>query len=357
MSVSRPARCLFSGTAIPRVRPALRCRSFHASPNLYKKKKKANTPANLFREYTAEERLALEKKYTPAQLAAIEAGEAAIDPKDLHERGVVRTDIGALDYFDDLSKLRPVVDRKDNYEGPIDPAARLMTGDEMMESHFKTWDAAKLEDPPLPNARTMSREEWEDLDFQKKESSALAMMKADDRAPMFMGTNGPIPIEHTTSFMAPELPRMFDDEDGKKKIEVKESEEEDADPRDPEGVYNKLIKQTGLTLDQILEYKVKILVQHRVVNQTRLGKIQSLYALAVAGNGNGRLGIGEAKGQETEETSSKARIAAIRAMQPIPRYEERTIYGEVEGKVAAVKVKLMTRPPGKLILLSALYIC
>ena len=136
--------------------------------------------------------------------------------------------------------------------------------------------------------------------------------------------------------------------DDKPKVPVKKAvHEEEADPRDPEGVYDRLIKQTGLTLDQIMDYKVKILVQHRVVNQTRLGKIASIYMLAVAGNGNGRLGIGEAKGQETEETSNNAKIAAIRAMQPIPRYEERTIFGEVEGKVSAAEVKLMCRPPGK----------
>jgi small subunit ribosomal protein S5 len=97
-----------------------------------------------------------------------------------------------------------------------------------------------------------------------------------------------------------------------------------------------------------MDCKAKILVRHRVVNQTRLGKIASIYCLAVAGNENGRLGIGEAKGQEIEETSSNARIAAIRNMQPIPRYEERTIFGEVEGKVSAAEVKLMSRPPGKL---------
>lgn len=33
-------------------------------------------------------------------------------------------------------------------------------------------------------------------------------------------------------------------------------------------------------------------------------------------------------------------------MQPILRYEDRTIFGDVEGKVGAVELKLMTRPPG-----------
>ena len=124
-------------------------------------------------------------------------------------------------------------------------------------------------------------------------------------------------------------------------------EEDEYDERDPEGVYNRLRKKTGLTLDEILDLRLKILVKHRVVNQTRLGKIQSMYYLAIAGNGDGRLGIGEAKGIEDEEVMNNARIAAILSMQPIPRYEKRTIYGEVEGKVSAVQVKLMARPPGE----------
>jgi len=41
-----------------------------------------------------------------------------------------------------------------------------------------------------------------------------------------------------------------------------------------------------------------------------------------------------------------ARLAAIRNLQPIPRYEERTIFGDVKGKVSAVEVKLFARPPG-----------
>src|ERR1700761_8639650 len=37
---------------------------------------------------------------------------------------------------------------------------------------------------------------------------------------------------------------------------------------------------------------------------------------------------------------------AIRNMKPIPRYEERTIYGDVTAKVGAVVVQLSSRPPG-----------
>jgi len=357
MSVSRPARCLFSGSSIPHMRVRIRCRNFHTSPNLFERRRpkfasvKASdmgllTPQEKarenFQDYSSEEMAALQKKYTPAQIKAIKAGEAAIDPEDLDTRGVIRTDIGSLPYLDDFSQLRPVLDRAPVYEGPIDPNARLMTGRELEQAWERAYEQALKENPPLP--LPASEDELYDLDYQKAANSRLAIMKADDRAEMFMGTNGPIPIEHTPNFLAPGLPRTFleDEED---KVQVKK---EDADPRDPDGQYNRLIKQTGLTLDQIMDCKAKILVRHRVVNQTRLGKIASIYCLAVAGNENGRLGIGEAKGQEIEETSSNARIAAIRNMQPIPRYEERTIFGEVEGKVSAAEVKLMSRPPGKL---------
>ncbi|PMD35510.1 hypothetical protein L207DRAFT_546911 [Hyaloscypha variabilis F] len=298
-----------------------------------------------FSDYTSEELRALEKKYTPGQIKAILAGEAAIDVEDLENRGVIRSDIGGLPYFDDLSKLRPVVDREPKYEGPIDPNARRLTPWEAEELWEKEYEKAffEVERPP-----PKTQEEAEELEAKRWGGDQVAMMKADDRVPLYMGSNGPIPREHSQYAFAPGLPRTFlNDEQPKPQVEKeKEKDEEEADPRDPEGVYNRLIKQTGLTLDQILDYKVKILVQHRVVNQTRLGKIASVYCLAVAGNGNGRLGIGEAKGQETEETSINAKIAAIRSMQPIPRYEERTIFGEVEGKVSAAEVKLMCRPPG-----------
>ena len=92
--------------------------------------------------------------------------------------------------------------------------------------------------------------------------------------------------------------------------------------------------------------RVKVLVSHNVVNQTRMGKIRSMYYLSVAGNGNGLLGIGEGKSVEPEEGRKQSLMAAIRNMKPVPRYENRTIYGNLEHKVGATKVQLMARPPG-----------
>lgn len=123
----------------------------------------------------------------------------------------------------------------------------------------------------------------------------------------------------------------------------KQDQEEEEDPR-----LLRLSQQTGLSKEAIRKIRVKNLVSHRVVNQTRMGKIQSLYFLTIAGNQDGMLGIGEGKAAEDEDGRRQAMMNAIRNMKPIPRYEERTIFGEVEGKVGASVVKLSSRPPGEL---------
>lgn len=302
------------------------------------------TSSQLFQSYTAEEKLLLAKKYTPEQMEAIEAGEKAIKPNDLKGKGVMRSDLGTVQYIEDFSRTRSLLDRPQKYNGPIDPNIRFMTPAESNKARQKTWEEYGEEkrawEALQPNR---SKEELKRDDHFIPEDR-LDDLKTRDREPWFVGTDGKfIPREQTPMAFAPGLPKRFSDEE---EAAREKGEEDDVEPRDPDGIYDKLIKSSGLTLDQIFEYNIRILVRHRVVNQTRLGKIASMYCLAIAGNGNGRLGIGEAKGQEMEETMANAKIKAIRSMQPIPRYENRTIFGDVEGKVSAVELKLMSRPPG-----------
>ena len=124
-----------------------------------------------------------------------------------------------------------------------------------------------------------------------------------------------------------------------------EQEEQQEDPH-----MLRLCQQTGMTKDEIRRIRVKNLVSHRVVNQTRMGKIQSLYYLTIAGNQDGMVGIGEGKAAEAEDGVRQAMMNAIRNMRPIPRYEERTIYGEVQAKVGATVVQISSRPPGTFLL-------
>ena len=289
----------------------------------------------LFKPYTEEEKKALAKKYTPAQMEAVEAGEKAVTPEDLDKRGVIRTDIGGLQYLDDLSIVHGVVDKRPEVEEPIDPNVRIMTEreyGEAMEAYMQQFDGLNEKlDKSDPYYHEKSRPNRRDV---------LASIA---ETPKFMGSNGPVRGQLLT---APAVPKFIAGS-GAGLVKKTGVEEGAVDDRDPDGIYDQLRKQTGYSLDEIFEFKVKILVMHRVVNQTRLGKVQSMYILAIAGDGKGKLGLGQAKGQELENTRNLARIAAIRNMQPIPMYERRTIFGEVEAKVSAVEVKLMSRPPGR----------
>lgn len=275
-AVSGPQIRAFSSTPTPAIRKRPGASSSRAKfPNISakdmglaeSKSKEVSALAEHLRPYTAREKKLLATKYTPAQMKAIEAGEAAIDAGDMMKQGRFRTDPLRIDYIDDFATERPVVDKN---------------GTAAME---------KSQQAPLVEGR------------QPMDAAVTRPGKRDDK-------------------------------------EKDKTEEED-----PHML--RLSQQTGLTKEQIRKIRVKNLVTHRVVNQTRMGKIQSLYFLTIAGNQEGMLGIGEGKAAEDEDGRRQAMMNAIRNMKPIARYEERTIYGEVEAKVGASVVKLSARPPGE----------
>jgi len=224
------------------------------------------------RPYTDREKELLAMKYTPDQLEAIEVGEQTIGDEDLQIQGRPRTDPMRISYYDDFSKIRPIIDH---------PAS--------------------------------GSEDTSDIGALLKSSSS--------------------------SSSSPETPT------------VQQTRQQIAESTDPRIL--RVSQQTGLTPAEIQRLRVKNLVSHRVVNQTRMGKIRSMYYLTIAGNGDGLLGVGEGKSVEPEEGLKQSKMAAIRNMRPVPRYEGRTIYGTLEKKVGATKVQLYSRPPGKTTYLSA----
>ncbi|RKF54583.1 putative 37s ribosomal protein s5 [Erysiphe neolycopersici] len=361
LCVARIRRLIVLPSPAPSAQLRARCRSLHISLRLNDKPRRKikslkiedlrilseinqSVPAEeLFPPYDENDKQSLKKIYTEDQLKAIQAGEEAIDPEDLKHQGILRLDMGTLHYFDNLDKSRAALDRKKEYEGPYDPELREAN---LTENIGAALEAAQkvLETAPNPlevnvddHKTTQSGENFKPI------ISRLNVWKIMDTMSLAMGKNGPVPRDNgqVQDFTAPGLPKSFLARDGKNLNAKTEN-----DPRDPDGVYNNLIAQTGLTLDEILAYKIKVLVQHRVSNQTRLGKVPGQYVLAIAGNGDGRLGLGEAKGGDGGQTLNLAKISAIKNMRPIPRYENRTIFGEVDAKVSAVRVKLMARPPG-----------
>ena len=335
MSVSRSLRCLFAN--IPKESPRIR-QSFHTCsplhgrqpkhPNikaedlgLVAKQASIQSPTRPkrgrnrlnFKPYSEKDWEDLAKIYTPEQLEAIKAAEESIDREDLRRQGAIRQDSFALPYFDDLSYIHPVVDKPIRAsESNYDPNLRYKEEDELLDD-VVDW-AQNLPENPEPS-------DW--TKFQDNLRLTVGKEEAE---------------RNSRSYVSPELPVI--------KGLPRYSEADDIDP-----AMRRLMLQTGYTKDDIKKFRIKVLVSHQVRNTTRKGKIESMYYLAIAGNGNGLVGIGEGKSVEAGDAHVQSRMAAVRNMVPIPRYEDRTIFGDVKGKVGATTVEVMSRPPGRCLLL------
>lgn len=109
-----------------------------------------------------------------------------------------------------------------------------------------------------------------------------------------------------------------------------------------------LQKQTGVDINYITRKLVmRPLIMKRVSNQTGKGKIPSFYALVVVGDRNGMVGLGEGKSRdEMSKAVSKAHWDAIRNLKEIPRYENRTVFGDIDYRYHGVKLHLRSAKPG-----------
>jgi len=88
------------------------------------------------------------------------------------------------------------------------------------------------------------------------------------------------------------------------------------------------------------------LVEKRVQHQTGKGRIASFYALTVVGNGRGLMGYGEGKGEDISVAREKSFVQAVRSMDTVDRFEERTLWNNLNTKFGATKVILRPRPVG-----------
>ncbi|KAL4919776.1 ribosomal protein S5, C-terminal domain-containing protein [Aspergillus aurantiobrunneus] len=345
MSFARPARCLFCsfsraaaiGPRVPRRQIQLSATRFADQPD--KPEKGLETPQDgktlrqltremkpeHFKPYTEEEKAYLKTHYTPEQMAAIEAGEAAIDPKDMAEQFRVRNDMMKLSYLDDFSVIEPGVDKHVREpESNSDYNATLKTEEDFVDDFAKFF-------AEMPDNFTVS--DW----VRFAETNRMTIGKEENE------------LKPNTS-LVPDLFQPGETVDGPSDKPPKyydsgrhSASTEDQEPSDALKI---LMRVTGYTANDIKQLKVRAVVTKTVANQTRLGKVRSTYVLAVAGNGNGLLGIGEGKSQEAGDARIQAQYRAIRNMKPIPRYENRTIFGDVKGKSGAVELRLMSRPPG-----------
>ncbi|GAM88555.1 hypothetical protein ANO11243_065880 [Dothideomycetidae sp. 11243] len=374
MSVAQSSRCLFCRFVPSNSQPVRTAtqRHFHSTPAPLARRKPAfqniramreqnrrrtkeriaatENASRVFQPYTAREKQLLALKYSPQQLRALEAAEETINPRDLAKRGRMREDPMRIEYKDDFSKILPLIDFPVRApDEDIDPGIRPLSHEET-RARFTEW-YEKLSRRMVEDAQIK-----EGVDYEEQET--LEDIRTGIEAGIYPG-DGLTPEQRMAKLRSWAQRREGIDDEA-------EFQRFAADPSNffhsPRGLLHsqsdslsadiprledpRIITATGLSNDEMRNLNVKILVAHRVVNQTRMGKIQSQYYLAIAGDGKGMLGIGEGKSTEPAEGALKSRMMAIRNMRPIPRYEERTIYGEVEAKVGASIVKLSARPPG-----------
>lgn len=111
--------------------------------------------------------------------------------------------------------------------------------------------------------------------------------------------------------------------------------------------FERLHKLTGMEVWYMKKLYVRPIVMKRVSCQTSKGKIPNFYALTVVGDKNGMIGLGEGKSRDGMRTAlGKAHWNAIKNLLPIPRYESRTIIGDIDYKFHAVKLFMKSAPSG-----------
>lgn len=321
-----------------------------------------------FPEYTAEEKEELRKVYSAEHMAALEAGEAAINPKDLTVQGRLRDDSYKLPYIDDLSNIQPIIDKRPKTKPPPNPRARFMDSDQFIEDTAEWAKKFLPEDMALKTERDFVPDEFRHVpekdwpkhvrikagrklldyvmstDVQTKIERETKDVRGTDALEFFLERSAMTDNNQgSNSALAPALPNQVPGVAGLYKNTIDPADE----GLDDTGEWQDLKKQTGMSVRALKNFTVKTLVLRFVSNQTRLGKVRSASVVAIAGNKDGWLGMGIAKSTEITVATQKAKLAAIRDMHPIPRYENRTIYGNVEAKVSGSIVRLSSRPPGK----------
>jgi small subunit ribosomal protein S5 len=344
MSVARSSECvfcLFTRSSRPKSFPR---RQFHASAVHQKRKPKfpsvkADLPppevdlTERAKVFPSAKDALLPTHYSAEQRAAIEAAQNLIDMDKLETQTAMRTNPWKLNYYDELTKIDPVVDKP--VRAPmtnLDDHARLKTDEEMEDDFVKLMN----EIPEPKHENDFDPDLWDK--FDKNLRLTVGREEAERNPP---------------SALAPDLPNLSKPKAAQGSRSRGSQDDVDGRPANARGgppitpALLKLMQMTGFTQQDIAKLRVKTVVAHRVVNQTRLGKIQKMYYLSVAGNGNGLIGIGEGKSAEGTEALMQSQYRAIRNMTPILRYEDRTIYGDLKAKVSATELELYARPPGK----------
>ncbi len=90
----------------------------------------------------------------------------------------------------------------------------------------------------------------------------------------------------------------------------------------------------------------KLVQINRVAKTVKGGRNFQFAALAVVGDGKGRVGFGQGKAREVPESIRKSTEEAKKTMIRVPLREGRTLHHDAKGRWGAGKVVLRAAPPG-----------
>ena len=344
MSVARSSRCLLclSRRTARQSTPRL-SRNIHSTPvrrqeDTPKPKDNIVSISKQGRESQKTPKEEWSEQYNPRQVEAIEAAKQLIGDKFNAGQNVPRTDPWSVDYYDDFQKINPVVDQpiRAPWEN-LDDELRMRSDDDANVEFQKFLDSLPQEEKDSDEPITLKY-----LKFLDNMQVTTGREEAERNPPSALAPTIPSPPK------APATTKIA----GRAKQKAGEGESDRKRENESSPEFVRLMQMTGYNAKQLAGLRVKSIISHRVSNQTRLGKIHKVYFLSIAGNENGLLGIGEGKAEDMTSARLQSQYRAIRSMQPIKRYENRTIFGTVNGKVAATELELYARPPGMPILSS-----
>jgi len=341
MSVARPGKCLFctfkqaARSSTPSTRTARQFSSSPVKPNPRSragpaKQQQGKSIVDEIKPLSEEE---INQNYTPEQAEAIKQTQQYLKKsfEDMTSSTAQNLKPWTMKYVQPMTEIDPVLDKA--VKAPwtnLDDNSRLKTEDELNEDIMRFMES-------MPE---------NDKDAETSLHNFLAMNS--------ITVGKPEAEFNPRSAIAPQSGKMVkqnllpgqEPSDVAQKKKGGRGREAEGQDQEVSPALIRLMQMTGYNQRQLSALRVKSIISHRVVNQTRLGKIQKQYWLSVAGNGNGLLGIGEGKSEESAEGMIQSQYRAIRNMVPVMRYENRTIFGDVKGKEGATELQLYARPPG-----------
>ena len=122
--------------------------------------------------------------------------------------------------------------------------------------------------------------------------------------------------------------------------------EEDELAEDENRDQDEMMRSLPVPTKYYKDLQQSILMRRGVVQQTGKGKVRRVAFMVMVGDGNGLVGYGEGKHATGATAIKAARLAAVRNMDYVERFEQRTIWTEMSTKLGSTHLILRPRPVG-----------